>query len=85
MAGAIGLSIADLLDPRYVASRTENVFPEILHRLHCRQKSDRSWDWRRPRIPNFALRIAALSAVAGLGFNVIFDPIIRVFVQAVLS
>ena len=75
LAGAVGLSIADLMDPRYVASAPKTFILKFLigfiagktaERLKLHEKEE-----RREMI--FA---AVLSAAAGLGFNVIFDPVI---------
>lgn len=75
VAGAIGLSIADLLDPRYVASAPKTFFlkfcigylsGKVGQKLGLAQAAD----------SRQAAQIAAISAAAGLGFNVVFDPII---------
>lgn len=71
VAGAIGLSIADLLDPRYVASAPKTFFLKFcIGYLAGKVGLNRAEDNRQ------AMKIAAVSAAAGLGFNVIFDPII---------
>ena len=77
-AGAIGLSIADLLDPRYVASARRH-FSEILHRLSCWKKWTEA-GLNRAEDNRQAMKIAAVSAAAGLGFNVIFRSDHRPFV-----
>ena len=75
VAGAIGLSIADLLDPRYVASAPKTFFLKfsigyLAGKVGQKLGLNRAEDSRQ------AMKIAAVSAAAGLGFNVIFDPII---------
>lgn len=75
VAGAIGLSIADILDPRYVASAPKTFFLKFCigfisgkaaQKLKLSACEDRKKAWT----------LSMISAAAGLGFNVIFDPII---------
>ncbi len=75
LAGAVGLSIADLMDPRYVVSAPKTFILKFLigfiagktaEHLKLREKEDRK------QIAGTAM----LSAAAGLGFNVIFDPVL---------
>ena len=75
IAGAIGLSLADLLDPRYVVSAPKTFLLKfcigwISGTLAKKLQLFKAQDNRA------AARIAALCAAAGLSFNVIFDPII---------
>lgn len=78
MAGAIGLSLADVLDPRYITSAPKTfilkfliafIAGKIAERLKLREKEDR----------REITKAAVISAVAGLGFNVIFDPLFGYF------
>ncbi len=78
LAGAIGLSIADVLDPRYITSAPKTFILKFLigfiagtiaRRMKLSEQTDRK----------DILRITAISAAAGLGFNVIFDPIFGYF------
>lgn len=75
VAGAIGLSVADILDPRYVASAPKTFFLKFCigfisgkaaQKLKLSACEDRKKAWT----------LSMVSAAAGLGFNVIFDPII---------
>ena len=75
IAGAIGLSIADVLDPRYVASAPKTfllkfcigfISGKVAQKLKLSQCENRKK----------AITISMISAACGLGFNVIFDPII---------
>ena len=78
LAGAIGLSIADLIDPRYITSAPKTFILKFLigfiagtvaRKLGLQHKTERK----------DIIRVAAISAVVGLGFNVIFDPIFGYF------
>lgn len=75
LAGAVGLSIADLLDPRYVASAPKTFILKFLIGFiagKLAQKMKLSEKTERKDI----IRVTAISAAAGLGFNVIFDPLL---------
>jgi uncharacterized membrane protein len=75
LAGGIGLSLADLMDPRYITSAPKTFLMKFLigfiagwlaHKLKPAEKTDNK----------AVIGTAALCALAALGFNVIFDPII---------
>lgn len=75
LSGAIGLSIADVLDPRYITSAPKTfilkfmigfIAGTIAEKMKLHDQEDRKQ----------IARICIISAVAGLGFNVIFDPIV---------
>ncbi len=75
LSGAIGLSIADLLDPRYIVSAPKTFLLKFLigfisgtvaRHFHLKEKTDRKE----------ITGAATVSAIAGLGFNVIADPIV---------
>ena len=75
LSGAIGLSIADVLDPRYIASAPKTFLLKFLIGLiagavakhfHLKSKTDRKE----------IILITTTAAVAGLGFNVVADPIV---------
>ena len=78
IAGAIGLSIADVLDPRYITSAPKTFLLKFLigfisgtvaKQFHLTEKIDRKE----------IIGAAAVSAIAGLGFNVLADPIVGYF------
>ena len=75
LSGAIGLSLADLMDPRYVASAPKTFLMKFLigfiagslaRKLKLAEKTQHKQ----------VVAVSALCALAALGFNVIFDPII---------
>lgn len=83
LAGAIGLSIADFMDPRYIASAPKTflmkfmigfIAGKVAEMIHLDEENER----------NGMLRKAAISAASGLGFNVVFDPIIGYFYKKYL-
>lgn len=75
LAGAVGLSIADLFDPRYVVSAPKTFFLKFMIGFiagKTAQKMKLAEQTERKDI----IRVSGISAAAGLGFNVIFDPLI---------
>lgn len=75
LAGAIGLSIADVLDPRYIASAPKTFILKFLigfiaGHLANQMKLDEHTE------RNDIIKITTVSAFAGLAFNVIADPIV---------
>ncbi|MBR5755158.1 MAG: ECF transporter S component [Erysipelotrichaceae bacterium] len=83
LSGAIGLSIADVLDPRYITSAPKTFILKfmigliaglIAKKMRLQEKTERK----------DIVRICTISAAAGLGFNVIFDPIFGYFYRQYL-
>lgn len=84
IGGAIGMTIGDLLDPVYVLYAPKTFILKfciglitglIAHRLG---KIDRCSDEKK------VLTWTILAAVGGLGFNVIFDPLVGYFYKLVI-
>ena len=79
IAGAIGMTIADLLDPAYITSAPKTFILKLFiglitgfvaHRIaHITEAHDKA----------YAFRWTLLSSAASLGFNVIADPIVGYF------
>jgi len=83
LAGAIGLSIADILDPRYITSAPKTFILKFMigliagivaNELKLREHSDR----------RDILKITTVSAFLALAFNVIADPIVGYFYRKYL-
>lgn len=79
LAGAVGMTIGDLLDPVYVVSAPKTFILKLCiglitgfvahHVAKIGESSDRK----------YILKWSIISSVAGLGFNVIFDPLVGYF------
>ena len=83
LAGAIGLSLADVLDPRYITSAPKTFFLKFMIGLISgllAQKLSLSTKTERKDI----IRVSAISAIAGLGFNVLADPVVGYFYRKYL-
>ncbi len=83
LSGAVGLSIADVFDPRYITSAPKTFLLKFLigfiagtlaNRFRLREKEERKE----------IVSITAISAAAALGFNVIADPIVGYFYRKYL-
>lgn len=83
LSGAVGLSIADVFDPRYITSAPKTFLLKFLigfiagtlaNHFHLREKEERKE----------IISITAISAAAALGFNVIADPIVGYFYRKYL-
>ncbi len=75
LSGAIGLSIADVMDPRYIVSAPKTFLLKFMigliagltaRQFHLKEKTDRK---------EITL-ITAFSAICALGFNVVADPVV---------
>ena len=75
IAGAIGLSLADVLDPLYIASAPKTFFLKFMIGFIAGTLANRM-GLQKTDDPSKIRKITILSAIAGLGFNVIFEPII---------
>jgi Predicted membrane protein len=79
LAGAIGMTISDLLDPTYAIGAPKTFFLKLCIGLvtgliaHKIAKIDESNDKK------YIAKWAIIASICGLGFNVIFDPIVGYF------
>lgn len=79
IAGAVGMSIADILDPVYVVSAPKTFILKFCIGMitglvaHKIAKINESTDKK------YIFRWSVISSVAGLGFNVIADPLVGYF------
>ena len=79
LAGAVGMTIADILDPVYIVGAPKTfalklciglIVGLVAHRIaRINESSDKK----------YILRWSVISSVAGLGFNVIADPLVGYF------
>lgn len=79
LAGAVGMTIADILDPVYITGAPKTFVLKLCIGLitglvaHKYAKINESTD------PKYVAKWSVLASVAGLGFNVIADPIVGYF------
>lgn len=75
IAGAVGLSLADVLDPLYIASAPKTFFLKFMIGFIAGKTAEKM-GLHETDDPKKITKICVLSSIAGLGFNVIFEPII---------
>lgn len=84
IAGAIGMTIADIMDPVYIVSAPKTFVLKLCIGLitglvaHCIAHINESSDRK------YVLKWSILASVAGLGFNVIADPLVGYFYKQII-
>jgi uncharacterized membrane protein len=79
LAGAIGMGIADVMDPVYITSAPKTIILKFLIGVitglvaHKFAKINESTDKK------YVFRWSLIASIAGLGFNVIADPVVGYF------
>lgn len=79
LAGAIGMAVADIMDPIYITVAPKTFVLKLCIGLivgfvaHRIAKIDESTDKK------YVFRSSVLASIAGLGFNVIADPVVGYF------
>lgn len=84
LAGAIGMGIADIMDPIYITTAPKTFILKLCIGLivglvaHKIAKINESDD------KGYVIKWSTIAAVAGLGFNVIADPIVGYFYKQII-
>ena len=76
LAGSIGMTVADLMNPAYVTSAPKTFILKLAIGLITGLVAHRIARISEDHDRQYILKWTILSSVAGLGFNVIFDPIV---------
>lgn len=79
VAGALGMTIADLLDPAYVTSAPKTFFLKLCIGLIAGFVAHNIAHITDNHDGKYIFKWSLLASVAGLGFNVIMDPIVGYF------
>ncbi len=79
LAGALGMTIADIIDPAYVTSAPKTFFLKLCIGLVSGLVAHRIAHITDDHDSRYVLKWSLISSVAGLGFNVIMDPIVGYF------
>lgn len=79
IGGAIGLTIADLIDPVYIVEAPITFVIKFLIGLIVGLIAHRAGHISTEKDSKKVLRWVIIASVAGLAFNAIFDPVIRYF------
>ncbi|HHT43591.1 MAG TPA: ECF transporter S component [Firmicutes bacterium] len=79
LAGAIGMSIADLLDPVYILSAPKTFVMKLCIGLIAGFTAHKYAKINDNHDRSYVFKWVLISSACGLGFNVIFDPILGYF------
>ena len=76
LAGAIGMSIADIMDPVYITVAPKTFVLKLCIGLIVGLVAHRIARINESSDKKYVLRWSVIASVAGLGFNVIADPLV---------
>ena len=79
LAGAIGMSIADIMDPVYITVAPKTFVLKLCFGLIVGLVAHRIARINESSDKKYVLRWSVIASVAGLGFNVIADPLVGYF------
>lgn len=79
LAGAIGMTIADLMDPVYIVGAPKTFLLKLCIGLVTGLVAHKIAKINESQDKKYVFKWSVLAAVAGLGFNVIADPIVGYF------
>ena len=79
LAGAIGMSIADIMDPVYITVAPKTFVLKLCIGLIVGLVAHRIVRINESSDKKYVLRWSVIASVAGLGFNVIADPLVGYF------
>lgn len=79
VAGALGMTIADLLDPVYITSAPKTFFLKLCIGLIAGLVAHKIAHITEDHDSKYIFKWSLIASVAGLGFNVIMDPVVGYF------
>lgn len=79
LAGAIGMTLADLMDPVYITSAPKTFVLKLCIGLITGLVAHRIAKISESHDKKYILKWSLIASIAGLGFNVIADPIVGYF------
>lgn len=79
LAGAVGMTIADLMDPVYITGAPKTFILKLCIGLIVGLVAHRVAKINESRDRKYILRWSLIASVAGLGFNVVADPVAGYF------
>ena len=87
VAGSLGMTIADILDPVYITSAPKTFVLKLCIGLIAGFVAHKIAHITENHDTKYIMKWTAISSICGLGFNVIFDPIVgylyKVFILGV--
>ena len=85
LAGAIGMGIADMLDPVYITGAPKTFVLKLCIGLITGLVAHRIAKINESTDKKYIFRWSMIASIAGLAFNVIADPPCRIFLQSVYT
>ncbi len=79
LAGALGMTVADIIDPAYVTSAPKTFFLKLCIGLISGLVAHRIAHITEDHDSRYVFKWTLIASIAGLGFNVIADPIVGYF------
>ncbi len=79
LAGAVGMTIADLLDPVYITGAPKTFVLKLCIGLITGLVAHKIAKISESNDPKYIFKWSTIASVCGLGFNVIFDPLVGYF------
>lgn len=79
LAGSLGMTIADILDPAYITSAPKTFFLKLCIGLIAGLVAHKIAHITDDHDAKYVFKWSLLASIAGLGFNVIMDPIVGFF------
>ena len=79
MAGSLGMTIADLLDPVYITSAPKTFILKLCIGLIAGFVAHNIAHITEEHDSKYIVKWSLIASVAGLGFNVVMDPIVGYF------
>lgn len=79
LAGAIGMTIADLLDPVYITGAPKTFVLKLCIGLITGLIAHKIADISRNKDKKYVLKWSLIASIGGLAFNVVADPIVGYF------
>lgn len=79
LAGAVGMTIADIMDPVYILGAPKTFVLELCIGLIVGLVAHRAAKINESTDKKYIFRWSVIASVAGLGFNVVADPLVGYF------
>ena len=79
LAGAIGMGIADIMDPIYITGAPKTFLLKLCIGLNHRAGRSQDRQINESSDKAYVAKWSTIAAVAGLGFNVVADPVVGYF------
>lgn len=79
LAGAVGMTIADILDPVYIVSAPKTFVLKLCIGLITGFVAHRIAKIGSSHDPKYIFKWSVIASVCGLAFNVVFDPLVGYF------